>query len=351
MLSKDKFIELCNGYQSGLDFSKLMITDPLPIQVNENNHNTLVTIKATPLITGLTGSKAITYTRLELQRIFKGLNLTLDCTKYNTFEKAVKYISDLYQLDIDPIDYIESTPSVEEGFVLVPKSTNYQYIGNLQFKHSIQLKDIPFGEIDGFKYPTAVETNKLNANLYSLTLDYTPSLYLSSVEKGSVPELGVVTRLLKLATGLPWELGFGVKDYNTNNIVIKDVVRETTENGILSKVTFSLANELNGMITGDITLKSLSLNEIDKSATKRFTEYSEFLIGLEVNDTLSTEAVNKINEMLFNKGIDKVIDETYEVTYNGSTENLGDDEVFLLTQDTPRICTLNNDLDYVVLHY
>lgn len=355
MLSKDKFIELCNQSKLGLDISKLTITEPQPLKVvTENGNNTIVRIKANALSHGFTGSKSFTYTRLDLSRLFYGISTTLDCTKYVTFETALKAIDDVYQLGFEAEDFEVHMPTVETGFVLTPKATNYQYIGSVTFRHAVDLNNISTNTIDGFTYP-GTGFNKVDASLLSKRLNGSDSAYIALLNKNEPISYEALSRIFNTVTTYSWSISPEPQDYNLFDIKVKDVFHETYGDGISTTVVFSLSTLLNTNIAGDITIKGIYPTKLPLGITKRFTESSKLLLTFVKGQYLSTEQKDKLNAVLKQKQVEEAASELYSVVYNGTLSELPEHLERHITQDTPRICilkTISTDgNDFIVLHY
>lgn len=345
MSSKQKLISLFQASDVDFDITKLVLSDPYPIEETAEQHNTGVVIKASPTETGYVGVVNYTYYRIPLDKLFKGVKPRIDLRDIKTHADAIRRINNRFGLEIVADEFEESNPTIENGYTLKAKATNYEYVGEIHFEHAIPLRTTKKRILDGFKYPDD-NSDLIQGTVYSNSLQPTELLYLYSLKQGDVITSQLFASLLSHVTTDGWLAVAPKSEFNIYNSVVESVDKAAKDGVETVTVTIKLNPEHCSNIAGKLMLKSvINVDELPNTIGKEYTALRDTLSKLSSNTRLSDETVSELNDGLISLDLDTRVSNEYTVVYNGQVSKLPSLFVNYVYNDAFNIAILINGFD------
>lgn len=342
MSSKQKLIELFKTSDPDFDITKLHISNPFQIELNNEGHNTGVIIKPNDADSGYIGNKRYTYYRKDLRILFNQILPNFDFTNIQTHEQAIEAINSRFGLAIDPTEFEDYEPSVANGYFLTPKENNYEYTGSILFKHATALSKTKRLVLAGFNYPSSA-IERIQASVYSRNLDTFLSYYLTNLNVGDTISTQLFARILNLITVDTWDYLSNPYAYNTYNAIVSGI--NINEESSLMTIKIALDNTYSTKIAGELifTVPIGSL-VIPQSAKINFTGVAG-LLDLPTWGQPSPEEVNLLNNTLSSRDVTQSVTSQWTIVYHGLVEECPDVYLPLVSLDTENICILINGYD------
>lgn len=343
MKSLNRLIELFKQSDPQFDIEKLAISAPHAIAVNDKGHNTQIVIKPRDINSGYIGNKTWTYERIDLGTLFLQIIPLLDLRNVTTHEQAVKLINDRFNLDIVADEFIENTPSVEDGYRLVPKAENYEYVGQILFKHALPLSGANRFVLMGFNYPSDTKT-LIQAKMYSANLDTIESAYLAHVQEGENVATSILTRLMNFWTTDTWVNNSMSADYNLYGATVKSHEQVVSGDVKHHTLKITLSKECANM-SGEFIFRFKSPLTENTTAVTDFTTSHDALQVLPKYKVLTKTEIDALNNLFVLFNLDTTVTNQYTIVYNGSFNEMPDAYLPHVVLAKENVCVVVNGFE------
>lgn len=356
MSSKNKLIELFKLSDLEFDITKLSLSLPYPIEENRDGHNTGVVIRASTLESGYIGNKIFTYYRKSLETLFFKVKPSLDLRNAETFEDAIDLVNARFGLELDPAEFVKTSVSVENGFLLKPTADNYEYIGEITFTHALPLSTVVKDRIDGFTYPSE-DTARIQGSIYSRNTDNVTSVYFTTLAQGDSVATDVAARLISYYTRDTWVISEEPSEFNLKGAAVKSITKDTEVNDAEAvDLVISLDRNYCTNVAEELHFSTyLTKNVYPVTAKTDFSTARNLLSSLSLFSRLKPPAVEALNNLFTAAALPVEVSGDYTVVYNGLTSQVPDLYLSLVNASSTNIIILvngfNTQVPPVVLAY